>query len=57
MSIRYTTTRKILSGEQLYICYGREEDMWWNGDKQIVREASSHRDDWQAISNIEIEDQ
>ncbi|KAF8310830.1 protein methyltransferase [Clavulina sp. PMI_390] len=32
MSIRYTTSRSITPGEQLFISYGREEDLWWNKD-------------------------
>lgn len=30
MSIRYTTGRRISRGEQLFISYGREEDLWWH---------------------------
>lgn len=30
MSIRYTTSQPVKAGEQLFISYGREEDLWWN---------------------------
>ncbi|KAF9513872.1 hypothetical protein BS47DRAFT_1285833, partial [Hydnum rufescens UP504] len=29
LSIRYTTSQPIAAGEELFICYGRDEDMWW----------------------------
>lgn len=30
MSIRYTTSQPVSDGDQLFISYGREEDLWWN---------------------------
>ncbi len=34
MSIRYTTSQPLEPGDELFICYGREEDMWWNSSTE-----------------------
>ncbi|KAF8320630.1 uncharacterized protein EI90DRAFT_3001764 [Cantharellus anzutake] len=41
MSIRYTTSRALAPGDELCICYGREEDMWWNSSERPVVSQSS----------------
>lgn len=53
MSIQYSTFRAVSPSEELYICYGREEDLWWNRGTQSARPPSQPEDDWQALSNIE----
>ena len=54
-SIRFTTFRTISPGEELYICYGREEDLWWNRGAQSARPPSPPEDHWQALSALDPE--
>ena len=48
MSIWYTTSQRIAAGDELVICYGREEDMWWNdrsGEKECSTFDTLHEDE------------
>lgn len=54
-SIRFTAFRTISPGEELYICYGREEDLWWNRGSQSARPPSPAEDHWQALSALDPE--